>query len=104
YDIGGVENGGIYTPELHYGGDSLVGTVLFLTHLAKENKTVSELRTTYPAYFMGKKKIELTPEINVDELLTKMENIYQNEEISTVDGVKIDLPNSLVHFRKSNTE
>src|SRR5690606_28616290 len=102
--IGGEGNGGIIYPELHYGRDSLVGTVLFLTHLAKENKTVSELRTTYPAYFMGKKKIELTPEINVDELLTKMENIYQNEEISTVDGVKIDFPNSWVHFRKSNTE
>lgn len=102
--IGGEGNGGIIYPELHYGRDSLVGTALFLTHLAKENKTVSELRTTYPAYFMGKKKIELTPEINVDELLTKMENLYQNEEISTVDGVKIDFPNSWVHFRKSNTE
>ncbi len=102
--IGGEGNGGIIYPELHYGRDSLVGTALFLTHLAKENKTVSELRTTYPAYFMGKKKIELTPEINVDELLTKMENLYQNEEISTVDGVKIDFSESWVHFRKSNTE
>lgn len=102
--IGGEGNGGIIYPELHYGRDSLVGTALFLTHLAHENKTVSELRTTYPAYFMGKKKIELTPEINVDELLTKMENLYQNEEISTVDGVKIDFSESWVHFRKSNTE
>ncbi len=102
--IGGEGNGGIIYPELHYGRDSLVGTALFLTHLAKENKTVSELRTTYPAYFMGKKKIELTPEINVDELLTKMENLYQNEEVSTVDGVKIDFSESWVHFRKSNTE
>ena len=102
--IGGEGNGGIIYPELHYGRDSLVGTALFLTHLAKENKTVSELRTTYPAYFMGKKKIELTPEINVDELLTKMENLYQNEEISTLDGVKIDFSESWVHFRKSNTE
>lgn len=102
--IGGEGNGGIIYPELHYGRDSLVGTALFLTHLAHENKTVSQLRTTYPAYFMGKKKIELTPEINVDELLTKMENLYQNEEISTVDGVKIDFSESWVHFRKSNTE
>ncbi len=102
--IGGEGNGGIIYPELHYGRDSLVGTALFLTHLAHENKTVSQLRTTYPAYFMGKKKIELTPEINVDELLTKMEDLYQNEEISTLDGVKIDFSESWVHFRKSNTE
>jgi len=102
--IGGEGNGGIIYPDLHYGRDSLVGAALFLTHLAHENKTVSQLRASYPSYFMGKKKIELTPEINVDELLTKMEYIYQNEEISTVDGVKIDFPNSWVHFRKSNTE
>ncbi|WP_327983696.1 hypothetical protein [Bergeyella porcorum] len=75
-----------------------------MTHLAKENKTVSELRGTYPAYFMGKKKIELTPEIDVDHLLTLMEKEYQNEEISTVDGVKIDFPENWVHLRKSNTE
>ena len=102
--IGGEGNGGIIYPELHYGRDSLVGIALFLTHLAKENKTVSELRATYPPYFMGKKKIELTPEINVDELLTKVQNEYQNEEISTVDGVKIDFPTNWVHLRKSNTE
>ncbi len=102
--IGGEGNGGIIYPELHYGRDSLVGTALFLTHLAHENKTVSELRASYPSYFMGKKKIELTPEINVDDLLTKMENEYQNEEMSTIDGVKIDFPESWVHFRKSNTE
>ncbi|OBW39829.1 Phosphomannomutase/phosphoglucomutase [Chryseobacterium sp. MOF25P] len=102
--IGGEGNGGIIYPELHYGRDSLVGVALFLTHLAKENKTVSELRAGYPSYFMGKKKIELTPEINVDDLLTKMEKEYQNEEISTVDGVKIDFENNWVHLRKSNTE
>ena len=102
--IGGEGNGGIIYPELHYGRDSLVGVALFLTHLAKENKTVSELRATYPPYFMGKKKIELTPEINVDELLTKVQKEYQNEEISTVDGVKIDFPTNWVHLRKSNTE
>ena len=102
--IGGEGNGGIIYPDLHYGRDSLVGVALFLTHLAKENKTVSELRDTYPAYFMGKKKIELTPEIDVDALLTKVEKEYQNEDVSTVDGVKIDFPENWVHLRKSNTE
>jgi phosphomannomutase len=102
--IGGEGNGGIIYPDLHYGRDSLVGVALFLTHLAKENKTVSELRAGYPSYFMGKKKIELTPEINVDDILSKMEKEYQNEEVSTVDGVKIDFENNWVHLRKSNTE
>ncbi|MEC3874165.1 phosphoglucosamine mutase [Chryseobacterium salviniae] len=102
--IGGEGNGGIIYPDLHYGRDSLVGVALFLTHLAKENKTVSELRAGYPSYFMGKKKIELTPEINVDDILTKMEKEYQNEEVSTIDGVKIDFENNWVHLRKSNTE
>ncbi len=102
--IGGEGNGGIIYPELHYGRDSLVGVALFLTHLAKENKTVSELRATYPSYFMGKKKIELTPDIDVDSLLTKMEKEYQKEDISTIDGVKIDFENNWVHLRKSNTE
>ena len=102
--IGGEGNGGIIYPELHYGRDSLVGVALFLTHLAKESKLVSELRATYPAYFMGKKKIELTPEINVDEVLEKIKVKYQNEEISTIDGVKIDFEKTWVHLRKSNTE
>lgn len=102
--IGGEGNGGIIYPELHYGRDSLVGVALFLTHLAKENKTVSELRAGYPSYFMGKKKIELTPEINVDDILSKMEQEYQNEDVSTIDGVKIDFENNWVHLRKSNTE
>ena len=102
--IGGEGNGGIIYPELHYGRDSLVGVALFLTHLAKENKTVSELRATYPSYFMGKKKIELTPDIDVDALLTKIEKEYQNKRVSTVDGVKIDFEKNWVHLRKSNTE
>ena len=102
--IGGEGNGGIIYPDLHYGRDSLVGASLFLTHLAKENKSVSELRATYPAYFMCKKKIELTPEINVDEVLEKIKTKYQNEEISTIDGVKIDFAENWVHLRKSNTE
>ncbi|MBS1573512.1 MAG: phosphoglucosamine mutase [Bacteroidetes bacterium] len=102
--IGGEGNGGIIYPDLHYGRDSLVGAALFLTHLAKENKTVSELRATYPPYFMGKKKIDLLPTIDVDGLLEKMKSEYQNEEISTIDGVKIDFANNWVHLRKSNTE
>lgn len=102
--IGGEGNGGIIYPDSHYGRDSLVGVALFLTHLAIENKTVSQLRATYPSYFMGKKKIELTPDIDVDALLTKMENEYQNEELSTVDGLKIDFEKNWVHLRKSNTE
>ncbi|MEC5395682.1 phosphoglucosamine mutase [Bergeyella sp. RCAD1439] len=102
--IGGEGNGGIIYPDLHYGRDSLVGIALFLTHLAKEGQTVSELRASYPAYFMGKKKIELTPEINVDGLLTQMEKAYPNDEVSTIDGVKIDFPDNWVHLRKSNTE
>lgn len=102
--IGGEGNGGIIYPELHYGRDSLVGIALFLSHLAEQNLTVSELRATYPAYFMAKKKIELTPEINVDDLLVKVQELYKNEEINTVDGVKIDFANEWVHLRKSNTE
>lgn len=102
--IGGEGNGGIIFPELHYGRDSLVGAALFLTHLAEQEKTVSELRAEYPSYFMSKSKIELTPDMDVDELLDKMQEKYASEEISTVDGVKIDFPENWVHLRKSNTE
>lgn len=102
--IGGEGNGGIIYPELHYGRDSLVGIALFLSHLALENKTVSELRASYPDYFMDKKKIELTPDIDVDGILTKMKDLYPNDEVSTVDGVKIDFKENWVHLRKSNTE
>ncbi len=102
--IGGEGNGGIIFPELHYGRDSLVGIALFLSHLAEKDMKVSELRASYPPYFMGKKKIELTPEIDVDALLQKVEEKYRNEEISTVDGVKIDFESEWVHLRKSNTE
>ncbi len=102
--IGGEGNGGIIYPELHYGRDSLVGVALFLTYLAKNSKSVGELRESYPAYFMSKNKIELTPQLNVDEILKTVASIYQNEEVSTVDGVKIDFENHWVHLRKSNTE
>lgn len=102
--IGGEGNGGIIFPEFHYGRDSLVGAALFLTHLAEKKMTVSELREGYPAYFMSKNKIQLTPELDVDAILVEMEKKYEAEEVSTVDGVKIDFPENWVHLRKSNTE
>lgn len=102
--IGGEGNGGIIYPELHYGRDALVGAALFLTHLAKSGKTASELRASYPPYYISKNKIELTPEINVDEVLQGMKARYASEEINDIDGVKIDFPDEWVHLRKSNTE
>lgn len=102
--IGGEGNGGIIYPELHYGRDSLVGIALFLSHLAEKNCTVSELRKLYPSYFMSKKKIELTPQLDVDAILKTIESTYATENISTIDGVKIDFSENWVHLRKSNTE
>ncbi len=102
--IGGEGNGGIIYPESHYGRDSLVGIALFLTYLAERKITVSKLREDYPAYFMSKKKIELTPDLDVDGILKAVEKRHQDEEISTHDGVKIDFKESWVHLRKSNTE
>ncbi len=102
--IGGEGNGGIIYPELHYGRDSLVGVALFLTHLANKNTTVSALRASYPEYYMSKNKIELTPQIDVDTILLKMTEKYKTEQISTIDGVKIDFESCWVHLRKSNTE
>jgi len=102
--IGGEGNGGIIYPESHYGRDSLVGTALFLMLMAERGGTVKDLRDSYPSYYMSKKKIQLTPELNVDGLLKSMEEKYTNEEVSTIDGVKIDFPENWVHLRKSNTE
>jgi len=102
--IGGEGNGGIIFPELHYGRDSLVGSALFLTHLAEKDKSVSALRAEYLAYFMAKNKIQLTPDMDVDGILEQMKTNYASEEILTVDGVKIDFPENWVHLRKSNTE
>lgn len=102
--IGGEGNGGIIYPALHYGRDSLVGIALFLTYLAKTGKKVSELRATYPNYFMSKQKIELTPEINIDKLLESIKDKFKDETITDIDGVKIDFLNKWVHLRKSNTE
>lgn len=102
--IGGEGNGGIIYPESHYGRDALVGVALFLSLLADKQISVSALRKTYPNYFMSKKKIELTPGLDVDSILTVIENRYRNEHLTTIDGVKIDFPESWVHLRKSNTE
>lgn len=102
--IGGEGNGGIIYPESHYGRDALVGIALFLSLLAERKIKVSELRASFPSYFMSKKKIELTPGLDVDGLLSKMENRYTAENITTIDGVKIDFPENWVHLRKSNTE
>jgi len=102
--IGGEGNGGIIYPELHYGRDALVGIALFLTHLAKEGTTISRLRSTYPSYHISKNKITLTPEMDIDALLIKVQEKYKNEKTSTIDGLKIDFANEWVHLRKSNTE
>jgi phosphomannomutase len=102
--IGGEGNGGIIYPELHYGRDALVGIALFLTHLAKFGKTISMLRSSYPNYYMGKKKIELTPEVDVDHILLEIQKRYAKHPINTIDGVKIEFEDQWVHLRKSNTE
>lgn len=102
--IGGEGNGGIIYPELHYGRDSLVGIALFLSHLAHKKMSMTALRASYPNYEMAKKKIDLTPGIDVDAILEKMAKRYENEEVDTVDGVKIYIGKEWVHLRKSNTE
>lgn len=102
--IGGEGNGGVIYPASHYGRDSLVGVALFLTHLAKLGKKVTEYRAELPQYYMSKNKITLTPELDIDNLLAKMQEKYAHEQHSTIDGLKIDFPNEWVHLRKSNTE
>lgn len=102
--IGGEGNGGIIYPELHYGRDALVGIALFLTHLAKFGKSISLLRKTYPSYHISKNKITLTPEMDIDALLIKVQEKYKKERTSTIDGLKIDFENEWVHLRRSNTE
>jgi phosphomannomutase len=102
--IGGEGNGGVIYPESHYGRDALVGIALFLTHLAKKGQTVSVLRASYPAYFISKNKITLTPEMDIDALLAEVEKRYQNQPHSTIDGLKIEFDKQWVHLRRSNTE
>lgn len=104
--IGGEGNGGVIFPELHYGRDALVGIALFLSHLAEKKCSCSALRNSYPQYYISKNKIELTPSIDVDAILAQMEKKYAHENISTIDGVKINFEaqKEWVHLRKSNTE
>ncbi|WP_334166422.1 phosphoglucosamine mutase [Phocaeicola paurosaccharolyticus] len=102
--IGGEGNGGVIYPASHYGRDALVGIALFLSHLAHEGKKMSELKKGYPEYAIAKNRIDLTPETDVDAILLKVKEIYKDEEINDIDGVKIDFPDKWVHLRKSNTE
>lgn len=102
--IGGEGNGGVIYPESHYGRDALVGIAFFLSHLAHEGKKVSELRASYPNYYIAKNRIDLTPQTDVDAILAKVKDLYKAEEINDIDGVKIDFPDKWVHLRKSNTE
>jgi phosphomannomutase len=102
--IGGEGNGGIIYPELHYGRDSLVGIALFISHYVEKNMKMTALRASYPNYFISKNKIELTPEIDVDEILLLLKEKYKNQPINDIDGVKIEFDKEWVHLRKSNTE
>lgn len=102
--IGGEGNGGVIYPASHYGRDALVGIALFLSHLAHKGCKVSELRKTYPNYFISKNRIDLTPDIDVDKVLATVKELYKNEQVNDKDGVKIDFAEGWVHLRKSNTE
>ncbi|MDR2651790.1 MAG: phosphoglucosamine mutase, partial [Prevotellaceae bacterium] len=104
--IGGEGNGGVIFPEFHYGRDALIGIALFLTYLANKKIKASELRSTYPDYFMSKNKIELTPNINIGEIFEKIKQKYSSQRITDIDGVKIDFDSEKkwVLLRKSNTE
>lgn len=102
--IGGEGNGGVIYPESHYGRDALVGVGLFLSHLAKEKKSMTELKATYPEYFISKNRIDLSPDMDVDKILYNLKIKYSSEKITDIDGVKIDFDEGWVHLRKSNTE
>ncbi len=102
--IGGEGNGGIIDPALHYGRDALLGVALFLTHYVKKGMSMTALKASYPSYFMSKNKIQLTPDIDVDSILMNMRDRYSHEQVSVIDGVKIDFADEWVHLRKSNTE
>ncbi len=102
--IGGEGNGGVIYPALHYGRDALVGIALFLSHLAHEGQPVSQVRNQYPDYSILKNKIQLTPDIDLERMLSKLEQKYSHEQLNTIDGLKIDLDEGWIHLRKSNTE
>ncbi len=102
--IGGEGNGGIIVPELHYGRDALIGIALFLSHYAEVNMSLSALKQTYPAYYMGKKKVDLDPSKPSDKILAALTTKFSHENTNTIDGLKIDFPDYWVHLRRSNTE
>ena len=102
--IGGEGNGGVIYPASHYGRDALVGIALFLSNLAHKGCKVSELRATYPDYCIAKNRIDLTPSTNIDAILERIKELFKNEQVNNIDGVKIDFPDKWVHLRKSNTE
>ncbi len=102
--IGGEGNGGVIYPESHYGRDALVGIALFLSSLAQKGCKASELRATFPNYYIAKNRIDLTPSTDVDAILRKVKEMYSDEQVTDIDGVKIDFPDKWVHLRKSNTE
>ena len=102
--IGGEGNGGVIYPASHYGRDALVGIALFLSNLAHKGCKVSELRATYPDYCIAKNRIDLTPSTNIDAILERIKELFKNEQVNDIDGVKIDFPDKWVHLRKSNTE
>ena len=102
--IGGEGNGGIILPALHYGRDALVGIALFLTHLSKAQKSIKQLRRTYPDYFISKNKLELEPGVDVKEVFEKIKTKYKSHPVNTEDGLKIEFDNDWVHLRTSNTE
>jgi phosphomannomutase len=102
--IGGEGNGGVIYPASHHGRDALAGIALFLTYLARTGKSPSELKKSYPAYFMSKQKVELTPGMDTDAVLQTMKERFADQEVTDIDGVKIDFPDKWVHLRKSNTE
>lgn len=102
--IGGEGNGGVIYPESHYGRDALVGIALFLSSLAHKGCKVSELRSTFPNYYIAKNRIDLTPTTDIDAILAKVKEMYADQQVNDIDGVKIDFPDKWVHLRKSNTE
>ncbi len=102
--IGGEGNGGVIYPELHYGRDALAGIALFLSHLSKNGKTASMLRSSYPSYFIAKKKVDLDSSVNIEQLFADIEKKYSKYQVNTIDGLRIDFDTDWVHLRRSNTE
>ena len=102
--IGGEGNGGVIYPESHYGRDALVGVGLFLSHYVAQSKKMTELKSTYPQYFISKNKMTLSPDMDVDKILEGLKERYATEKVTDIDGVKIDFAQGWVHLRKSNTE